>query len=437
MAASLRVYRPFIILLLLMAALQACKKDKLKKPPPLPPYVPVVAAITSLSVNSGPYNTLVTINGSLFGNDVTGVSVFFNGKAAKLLSATDNRITAIVPLNAGTGKVTVSVADGSTATGPVFTYIPTLLVSTYAGFNGQGIFDSKGEKLGFYSLRDLTIDASGNIYTTDTDANTLEKIDASGNATLYWGTNHDINVPAIDHPYKITTDVTNNVYVVDYTYYGSGRIRKISPDGANSMIAVQGRGIYDPALYDIGHITGIVVDPQGTIFVATSYDIRKVTEEGVITIIAGGNIGYKDGAGSVARFENLNGLTIDKNGNLFTIDNRRIRKITKDGVVSTFAGSETGGAKDGVGTQATFEAPLALAADSKGNIFVADPGNHLIRKITPNRVVTTFAGTGKEGSTDGALQNASFSATWGATVDAADILYISEGSGLIRKIGWQ
>jgi hypothetical protein len=431
MAAFLRRKISYILLSLTIVSLPACKKDKKKPDPGMPPTP--TATVTSLNIDSGPYNTMVQLKGTLFNPDQTKDVVYFNGIPAKVTYASETTIIAYVPLSAGTGKVTLVVDGAAPVTGPMFTYMPTLMVTTYAGTNPEGIYDNNGEKMGFYTLRDLTIDLLGNVYTTDTDANSLEKIDAFGKATLYWGTSKDNNIPAYNYPYAITTDIKGYVYVVDYGYVGGSRIRKIAPDGSVKMIPLKGDGIYNA----LNGVAGIVVDANGTIFLATDYSIKKVSADGVITGIAGGDIGFKDGPGNTAQFQNLNGLTMDKSGNLYTIDLRRIRKITKDGVVSTFAGSETGGAKNGVGTLATFEAPIALVTDVNNNIYVADPGTSLIRKITPERVVTTYAGTGKKGTTDGIFKYATFSSIFDMNIDAKGILYTSEDGQLVRKVGLQ
>ncbi|VDB00582.1 FIG01132568: hypothetical protein, partial [Olavius algarvensis spirochete endosymbiont] len=89
------------------------------------------------------------------------------------------------------------------------------------------------------------------------------------------------------------------------------------------------------------------------------------------------------------------GVAVDSSGNVYVADsvNHRIRKITPAAVVSTFAGTDSEGFADGTGTAAQFNHPLGVAVDSEGNIYVADYGNHRIRKITPAGVVSTFAGT--------------------------------------------
>lgn len=141
---------------------------------------------------------------------------------------------------------------------------------------------------------------------------------------------------------------------------------------------------------------GVVAAEDGTIYVADAGDtnqIKKITPEGVVTTLAGGNEGFADGVGPQASFNTPSGLAIDADGNLYVADtgNNRIRKITPEGVVSTVAGDGTVGYVDGPAAQARFDGPIGVAVDSTGNLYVADTYNDRIRKISKDGVVTTIA----------------------------------------------
>ncbi len=166
----------------------------------------------------------------------------------------------------------------------------------------------------------------------------------------------------------------------------------------------------------------------------------QVYPSGYSTTFAGspGVVGATDGSGATARFRKPFGVTLDASGNLFVTDrpNQNIRKITPEGVVTSFAGYVLlGGSQDGIGTMTTFRAPAYLAADPSGNLFVADYDNHTIRKITPAGVVTTFAGlAGSSGTSDGTGTDAKFNHPSGIAVDSSSNVYVTDSSSTIRKI---
>ena len=150
-----------------------------------------------------------------------------------------------------------------------------------------------------------------------------------------------------------------------------------------------------------------------------------------------GRIGSADGAGTAASFYAPADVVLDAAGNLYISDsgNHLIRKITPLGVVSTFAGNTTGGFENGKGAAASFSSIQGLAIDPSGNIYVADPGNEVIRKVTPDGTVSTFAGTGIAGSSNGTVTTATFKEPSGVALDAASNVYVADfGNKMIRKI---
>lgn len=188
---------------------------------------------------------------------------------------------------------------------------------------------------------------------------------------------------------------------------------------------------------------GITADGAGGLFVADTSDdvIHRIDAEGRATVYAGarGSTGSADGAATTARFNNPTGLVRDPAGNLYVADtaNATIRRIAADGTVATLAGSaSTRGNADGTGSGASFSNPVALARDSAGNLYVADDQAHVIRRVTPEGVVTTFAGTaGSSGTSDGTGADARFSQPQGVAVDGVGNVFVADtGNSTIRRI---
>lgn len=190
---------------------------------------------------------------------------------------------------------------------------------------------------------------------------------------------------------------------------------------------------------------GIAADDAGNLYVAepASATIRKVTPDGVTTTLAGsaGAVGYTDGAGAAARFNTPSRLETDADANLYVTDsgNSVVRRVTAAGVVSTLAGNGTCGSRDGAGTNAQFCTPRGITLDRQGNLWVADSGNHTVRRIAPSGAVSTVAGSpGVCGSRDGRGGQAQFCDPQDVEVDTWGNVYVVDtGNSTIRMIDEQ
>ena len=184
----------------------------------------------------------------------------------------------------------------------------------------------------------------------------------------------------------IANDAAGNLYVTDNNSRDglNSRVRKITPAG---VVTTYAQGLRGPE--------GIAVDGNGIIYVSQAEaQIMKIAKDGTVSLLAGKTVTGKDnGTGANASFNNPVWLTLDKTGNIYVADigNNLIRKITPAGEVTTVAGSSANGSQDGIGAAASFSSPSAVQVDSKGNLIIADGGS-LMRKISPTGDVTTIAG---------------------------------------------
>jgi sugar lactone lactonase YvrE len=224
------------------------------------------------------------------------------------------------------------------------------------------------------------------------------------------------------------------------------RIRTLERDWQAVVQVIAGDGTPGTSDGDRDHAQfadpfGIAVGADGAIYVADAGDmprIRKISPDGTVTTLAGGRVGFADGAGAAARFNTPSGLAVDVNGVLYVADtgNNAIRRITPDGYVSTLAGNGTPGYRDGSALEALFNGPIGIAVDAAGRAIVADTYNDRIRAISSDgSAVTTLAGAGAPGSIDGMAGDAQFDTPSGVAIDAAGTVYVADtGNGFVRMI---
>lgn len=347
-------------------------------------------------------------------------------------------------------KLLALLASNQTSSNSTVSYsCPTCIVSTLAGSGAKGSTDGTGTAASFNVPTGIAVDSNGIVYIADTWNHKIRKVTATGVVTTFAGSgsqgSNDGNwiAATFNIPSGVAVDRNGNVYVTDVDNH---KIRKISSDGIVTTFAGSGvlgslDGIGVSARFNRPY--SLSIDSASNIFVAdtSNHKIRKITSSGIVTTLAGsGSQGSVDGTGTLATFDNPSGITVDINGMVYTAEfyKHRIRKVNSDGKVIIFAGSGALGSQDGIGTSATFLYPFAVAADSEGNVYVADDQNCKIRKISSAGVVTTFAGSDTADFVDGKANVASFNRPSGLSVDSKGNVYVADtGNHRIRKITLQ
>ncbi len=322
------------------------------------------------------------------------------------------------------------------------------VVTTLAGTTGvAGSTNGSGTNTSFSYPFGVAVDSSDNVYVADTNNNLIREITSGGTVMTLAGssgnsgsTNGTGTGATFRKPQGVAVDTSGNVYVADS---GNNLIRKITSGGVVTTLAGSGspgNGNGTGTAASFNQPVGIAVDSNGNVYVGDSHSnlIREITPGGVVTTLAGsGSFGSSNGTGTAASFNNPFGVAVDSSGNVYVADNWNslIRKITSSGVVTTLAGSGSSGSSNGTGSAASFKTPVGISVDSNGNVYVGDWGNNLIRKITPGGVVTTLAGSGSSGSANGTGTAASFNGPAGIAVDTSGNVYVGDSNNdLIREI---
>ncbi|MCE1195706.1 hypothetical protein LWX53_04350 [bacterium] len=209
-------------------------------------------------------------------------------------------------------------------------------------------------------------------------------------------------------------------------------------DGAEVAGETGAAIVFGGALGAGGHTIAAIAESDGRRgSAAARFAVEEAAASGVSTLAGSGSAGDAEGAGAAAAFSGPLGVATDAAGNIYLADtaNNKIRKVSPEGVAGTFAGTGAAGSADGPGLLASFTAPRGLAVDAEGNVYVADTGANKLRKITPAGAVSTLAGSGAAGSADGTGAVATFSAPCGVAIGAGGVIYLCDrGGNRIRAV---
>lgn len=335
---------------------------------------------------------------------------------------------------------------GAVPFGGVNSGIGSYIVATIAGSGIKGFLDGSKEKAQFNWPTGVAMDGKRNIYVADFSNNLIRRINNYGGVVTFVGSGHGAFADGkgkyahLKGPDNIAIGKDGNIYVADADNF---RIRKVAPDGVITTVAGSGiRGYRDGDLKTamFAYPTGIAVDKDGNVYVADrgSHTIRKIVNGSYVATLAGnGYPAYADGNGVKTHFREPVSVAVDQAGIVYVADsgNNAIRKITPDGDVSTLAGGSGPGYRDGKGREARFSWPTGIAVDGVGNIYICDSQNNRVRRITPEGVVSTVAGSSVPGFADGSGYQAQFRFPTGIEVDRMGNIYVADsGNNRIRKI---
>jgi uncharacterized protein (TIGR03437 family) len=280
------------------------------------------------------------------------------------------------------------------------------VINTLAG-NGLGGINAYGIAL-----------VGNSLYFSDTATNYIRMLNLStgqlnvvaGNGQSgFSGDGNPATSANLNNPRGVALDQSGNLYIADM---GNNRVRRVGTDGKINTFAGNGQGTttgdgYLATSASVHQPAAVAVDASGNVFVCeySGQVVRKVATNGYISTVAGtgsgGAPGAETGIGIDQRLSFPQGLSFDSSGALLIADtnNNRIRRLTADGVITTVAGSSSGGSTgDGSpATSATLRTPMGAFSDTWGNLYIADSGNSKIRRVSPDGVISTVAGTGTSG----------------------------------------
>jgi sugar lactone lactonase YvrE len=261
----------------------------------------------------------------------------------------------------------------------------------------------------------LAFDSSGNLYIADRDGHCIRRIDAAGVITTVAGSAADgfggdgggATEAALDSPESVAVDRHGNLYIADT---GNHRIRRVDREGVITTIAGSGElgaaGAGGPAVEaDLEYPRGVAIGMDDSIVVADTFHhgVLLVQRDGTISTVAGTgeHEGASDDGGPAtdAVVEFPDGLAVGRDGSIYVAEGCFVRRVDSAGTITTIAGTDESGSlgDGGPAVDAALVQPCGLALGQDGSLYIADAEDHRVRKVDPDGVITTVAGTGEWG----------------------------------------
>ncbi len=329
-------------------------------------------------------------------------------------------------------------------------------VVTLAGSGKPERKDAAGREAAFHEPFGICPGDGGALFVADSGNHCIRRVSPRGDVTTFAGTGEKGTVDGprdrarFDTPSAVRVDGRGNLYVCSYE---ENTIRIVGPKGnVRSLIGKREPGLVDgPADRARVHAPrGMVFDRHGTLYFSDCWNhrIRKIAPDGSVTTLAGGGptgveakATWRDGTGDEARFYAPCGMAIDADDNLYVADaeNHRIRRITPGGVVTTIAGhgvsgKEGRGFADGPAAASRLNTPTDVYVTDDGTVYFSDTYGNRIRRITPQGMVSTLAGTGEAGLRDGPADKAAFNFPRGIVVRDRTVLLADFNNHVIRSV---
>jgi NHL repeat len=392
-----------------------------------------------------------------FTSSCTGVTTFAGGLGSGA-AATSIRMSPRAVAVDGTSAVAVADSD-SNAARSIDTASRDAVVTAGTGAAGARGDGGPGTSAELSSPFGIAIDADGTTYVADRANNKVRKITSAGTISTFAGTGTAGSGGDGGAATAATLNLPRGVAVHGGSVYiaetGGHRIRKVAADGTISTVAGTGTagagGDGGPATSaQLSSPQAVAVAADGTLYVADTGNnkVRRIGTGGTISTFAGTGTAGAGGDGAAATAATLSGPTgvaVDAAGNVLIGDtaNNKVRRVATSGTISTFAGTGTaGGAGDGAAaTAAQLSAPRGVAVDSAGVVYIADYGNFKVRRVSASGTISTFGGTGVQGSAlgtvgdGGAATSAQLNQPWNVTVDSAGNVYVADTENhKIRKV---